>query len=135
MYESAPVTVSVYVFDDAVASELTGLETELVLDKETPAEELALLTWTEPRLVYGEDVTYKVVLKIGEGEEKELVAGIYDTEYSTTVDALNDAVASAGGVEEQANDVDFIVYACSSTPPAEATASFNASTVVEYSVS
>lgn len=117
VYESAPVTVSVYVFDDAVASELTGLETELVLDKETPAEEVALLTWTEPRLVYGEDVTYKVVLKIGEGEEKELVAGIYDTEYSTTVDALNDAVASAGGVEEQANDVDFIVYACCPSIP------------------
>ena len=117
VYESAPVTVSVYVFDNAVASELTGLETELVLDKETPAEELALLTWTEPRLVYGEDVTYKVVLKIGEGEEKELVAGIYDTEYSTTVDALNDAVASAGGVEEQANDVDFIVYACCPSIP------------------
>ena len=117
VYESAPVTVSVYVFDNAVASELTGLETELVLDKETPAEELALLTWTEPRLVYGEDVTYKVVLKIGEGEEKELVAGTYDTEYTTTVDALNDAVASAGGVEEQANDVDFIVYACCPSIP------------------
>ena len=117
VYESAPVSLSVYVFDDAVASVLAGAETEIVLDKETPAEELALLTWTEPRLAYGEDVTYKVVLKVGEGEERELVSGIYETEYATTVDALNDAVAAAGGVEEQANDVDFIVYACCPSIP------------------
>lgn len=117
VYESAPVTVSVYVFDDAVASVLAGAETEIVLDKETPAAELALLSWTEPRLAYGEDVTYKVVLKVGEGEERELVSGIYETEYATTVDALNDAVAAAGGVEEQANDVDFIVYACCPSIP------------------
>ena len=117
VYESDPVAVSVYVFDDAVASVLTGAETVIVLDKETPAAELDLLSWSEPRLVYGEDVTYKVVLKIGNGEEKELVSGIYETEYKTTVDALNDAVASAGGVEEQANNVDFIVYACCPSIP------------------
>lgn len=117
VYASAPVSLSVYVYDDAVASELTGLETELVLDKETPAAELALLTWTEPRLVYGEDVTYKVVLKVGEGEERELVAGIFDMEYNTTVDALNEAVAAAGGVEEQANEVTFLVYACCPSIP------------------
>lgn len=117
VYTSAPVAVSVYVYDDAVASELTGLETEIVLDMETPSAELALLTWTEPRLVYGEDVTYKVVLKVGEGEENELVAGIYDMEYNTTVDALNEAVAAAGGVEEQSNEVTFLVYACCPSIP------------------
>lgn len=116
-YISDLLPISVYVYDEAVASVLSGLQTEIVLDKETPAAELNLLTWTEPRLVYGEDVTYKVVLKIGEGEERELVAGIYETEYSTTVDALNDAVAAAGGVEEQANNVDFIVYACCPSIP------------------
>lgn len=117
VYASAPVAVSVYVYDEAVASELTGLETEIILDKETPAADLALLTWAEPRLVYGEDVTYKVVLKVGEGEEKELVAGIYETEYNTTVDALNEAVAAAGGVEDQANEVTFLVYACCPSIP------------------
>ena len=117
VYASAPVTLDVYVYDDAVASEVTAAETEIVLDKENPGGELELLTWTEARLAYGEDVTYKVVIKIGEGEEKELAAGIDGTEYATTVDALNEAVAAAGGMEEQSNDVLFIVYACCESLP------------------
>lgn len=117
VYASDPVAVNVYVYDDAVASVLTALETELVLDKDNPGAEISLLTWTEPRLVYGEDVTYKVVMKVGDGEEYELVSGIYETEYSTTVDALNEAVVAAGGVEEQMSDVTFLVYSCCESIP------------------
>ena len=32
------------------------------------------------------------LISMRKGEERELVSGIYETEYKTTVDALNDAV-------------------------------------------
>lgn len=117
VYTADPIYVNVYVYDDAVPSVLTALETEIVLDKENPAAEIELLTWTEPRLVYGEDVTYNVAMKVGEGEETVLVSGTYDIGYKMTVDALNEAVVAAGGVEEQETEVTFIVYACCASIP------------------
>lgn len=117
VYAAEPIYVSVYVYDDAVPSVLTALETEIVLDKENPAAEIELLTWTEPRLVYGEDVTYKVAMKIGEGQETVLVSDTYDIGYKVTVDALNEAVVAAGGVEEQETEVTFVVYACCASIP------------------
>lgn len=117
VYTADPIYVDVYVYDDAVPSVLTALETKIVLDKETPAAEIELLTWTKPRLVYGEDVTYNVAMKVGEGEETVLVSGTYDIGYKMTVDALNEAVVAAGGVEEQETEVTFIVYACCASIP------------------
>lgn len=112
VYAASPVALKVYVYDDAVASVLSTAVEAVVLDKNTPSEEVALLTWTEPRLVYGEDVTYKVALKVGEGEESVLAEGLFDQEYAMTVDALNEAVVAAGGAEDAKVAVSFVVYAC-----------------------
>lgn len=118
VYTSSPVSVKVYVYDDAVASVASAKVDAVVLDKDDPAAEVALLSWTEPRLVYGEDVTYNVALKVGEGEESVLVQGIFDTEFSMTVDALNEAVVAAGGAEDAEVEVAFYVYACCPSIPA-----------------
>lgn len=112
VYAASPVALKVYVYDDAVASVLSAAVEAVVLDKNTPGEEVALLTWTEPRLVYGEDVTYNVALKVGEGEESVLATGLFDQEYAMTVDALNEAVVAAGGAEDAKVAVSFVVYAC-----------------------
>lgn len=117
VYASAPITFNVYVYDDAVPSVLSAEIEEVVLDMTTPSAEIDLLSWDEPRLVYGEDVTYKVTLKVGEGEESVLLEGSYDMSYTTTVDALNEAVIAAGGAENAEVDVNFYVYACCPTIP------------------
>lgn len=111
IYKSDAIALKVYLYDNAVPSELTAAETALVLNKETPSESVALLSWSEARLVYGEDITYNVYMKIGDGEAKELASGLFSTAWSTTVDALNEAVVAAGGKEEEASDVVFFVKA------------------------
>lgn len=118
VFAADPVSLKVYVYDDAVPSVATAAAEAVVLDKDKPAEEVALLTWTEPRLAYGEDVTYKVTLKVGEGEESVLAEGLFDREWKMTVDALNEAVVAAGGAEEAAVEVMFTVYACCESIPA-----------------
>ena len=116
VYSASPVAFKVYVYDDAVPSVVSPAVEAIVLDKDTPAAEVALLSWTEPRLVYGEDVTYNVALKVGE-TETVLATGLYDTSYSMTVDALNEAVVAAGGAEDAKVDVSFVVYACCPSIP------------------
>lgn len=118
VYKSSEIALKVYVYDEAVASVLTSSVNEIVLDKENPAGTVEkLLEWSDARLVYGEDITYNVVLKLGDGDEKVLASGLYATSWSTTIDALNEAVVSAGGAEDAANDVTFIVYACCPSIP------------------
>ena len=116
VYSASPVAFKVYVYDDAVPSVVSPAVEAIVLDKDTPAAEVALLSWTEARLVYGEDVTYNVALKVGE-TETVLATGLYDTSYSMTVDALNEAVVAAGGAEDAKVDVSFVVYACCPSIP------------------
>lgn len=118
VFAAEPTSLKVYVYDEAVPSVLASKVqgNAVVLDKNNPGGELALLSWSEPRLVYGEDVTYKVTLKVGE-TENVLAEGMYDMEYATTVDALNEAVIAAGGAEDAAVDVKFYVYACCPTIP------------------
>lgn len=112
VYAASPVSLKIYVYDDAVPSVLAAAVEAVVLDKNKPSDNVDLLTWTEPRLVYGEDVTYKVALKVGKGEESVLAEGLFDQEYATTVDALNEAVVAAGGAEDAKVAVSFVVYAC-----------------------
>ena len=133
VFAAEPTPLKVYVYDDAVPSVLASKVegNAVVLDKNNPGGELALLSWDEPRLVYGEDVTYKVVLKVGE-TESVLASGIYDMEYATTVDALNEAVIAAGGAEEAAVDVSFYVYACCPTIPEGVPSEPVAMTVTTY---
>lgn len=117
VYASDPISFKVYVYDEAVPVVLSAEAETIVLDKNDPSAEISLLTWTEPRLVYGEDVTYKVTLKVGEGNETVLSEGGYDTSYAMTTDALNEAVVAAGGAEDAAVDVNFCVYACCPSIP------------------
>ena len=133
VFAAEPTPLKVYVYDDAVPSVLASKVegNAVVLDKNNPGGELVLLSWDEPRLVYGEDVTYKVVLKVGE-TESVLASGIYDMEYATTVDALNEAVIAAGGAEEAAVDVSFYVYACCPTIPEGVPSEPVAMTVTTY---
>ena len=112
VFAAAPISLKVYVYDDAVPSVVTPDVEAVVLDKDKPGDEVMLLSWTEPRLAYGEDVTYKVTLKVGEGEEAILAEGLFDREWKMTVDALNEAVVAAGGAEEAAVEAMFTVYAC-----------------------
>lgn len=116
VYKAEPLALKVYVYDDAVPSVVSAEFEAIVLDKDKPGDEVALLSWGDARLVYGEDVTYNVALKYGD-KEVVLASGIYDQSYKTTVDALNEAVVSAGGAEEQANEVTFVVYACCPSIP------------------
>lgn len=117
VFKADPATVKVYVYDDAVPAVLTAKVTEIVLDKDNPADEIELLRWEAARLAYAEEPTYKVALKVGEGAEVELAKDLFDNSFSITVDGLNEAVVAAGGVEEQETEVQLIVYAASETYP------------------
>lgn len=112
VYKSDPLSVKVYFYDDAVPSDLLAGQESIVLDKEDPNGEIPLLTWTEARLVYGEDVTYRVTVTCGAGEETVLADGIYDTFYDTTVDEFNEAVIAAGAAEGAESELTLKVYAC-----------------------
>ena len=116
-YPSSELTLKVYYYEAAVPAEVTAGVESIVLDKATPSNSVTLLTWSDARLVYGEDQTYKVTLEVGDGAESVLASGMYDTNFSMTVDALNEAVIAAGGVEEAASDVVFRVYACCESIP------------------
>lgn len=111
VYESDRLSLKVYFYDNAVAPTVTAGEESIVLDKENPSGEIALLSWTAARLVYGEDVTYNVTVTCGSGEETVLADGLYETSYSTTVDALNEAVIAAGAAEGAESELTLKVYA------------------------
>ena len=114
---SSNLDIKVYYYEDAVPSEVTPAITSVVLDKSTPSESVALLSWSEARLVYGEDVSYKVTLSVGEGEETVLASGLFDTSFAMTVDALNEAAIAAGAAEAAESELTFKVYACCESLP------------------
>lgn len=117
VYSSPSVGVKVYFYDDAVAPVASVTESTIVLDKEKQSDELELLSWTDARLVYGEDVTYKVTMSYGTGAENVLADGLTNTSYKTTVDGLNEAVVAAGAAEGSEAELTLKVYAfCESMP-------------------
>ncbi len=117
VYSSPSVSVKVYFYDEAVAPVASAPESTIVLDKEKQSDELELLSWTDARLVYGEDVTYKVTMSYGTGAEKVLAEGLTNTSYKTTVDGLNEAVVAAGAAEGSEAELTLKVYAfCESMP-------------------
>ena len=117
VFAADPVNLKVYVYDDAVASVVEAEEDVIALDMNKPLEELSLLIWSEPRLFYGEDVTYKVTLKVGNGKEIEVANELFETSLVMTMDDLNEAVIEAGGVQKAENIVKFTVYACCASIP------------------
>ena len=117
VYSSPSVGVKVYFYDDAVAPVASVPASTIVLDKEKQSDELKLLSWTDARLVYGEDVTYKVTMSYGIGAENVLADGLTSTSYKTTVDGLNEAVVAAGAAEGSEAELTLKVYAfCESMP-------------------
>lgn len=117
VYSSPSVGVKVYFYDEAVAPVASAPESTIVLDKEKQSDELKLLSWTDARLVYGEDVTYKVTMSYGSGAEKVLADGLTNASYTTTVDGLNEAVVLAGAAEGSEAELTLKVYAfCESIP-------------------
>lgn len=117
VYSSPAVALKVYFYDDAVAPVLSAPESAIVLDKEKAADEIEVLGWAAARLEYGEDVTYKVTMKCGDGKETELAKNLAGTSYKTTVDGLNEAVIAAGATEGKEAELTFKVYAyCNSLP-------------------
>lgn len=117
VYSSPALAVKVYFYDDVVAPVLSAPESAIVLDKEKAADEIEVLGWAAARLEYGEDVTYKVTMKCGNGEETELAKNLAGTSYKTTVDGLNEAVIAAGATEGKEAELTFKVYAyCNSLP-------------------
>ena len=117
VYSSPALAVKVYFYDDAVAPVLSAPASSIVLDKEKAADEIEVLGWAAARLEYGEDVTYKVTMKCGDGKETELAKNLAGTSYRTTVDGLNDAVLAAGAAEGKEAELTFKIYAyCNSLP-------------------
>ena len=57
VYQSNTVAVNVYAYGDGVAAEVSLVAETLELDPTNPTGEVALITWTPARLVYGEEVT------------------------------------------------------------------------------
>ena len=117
VYSSPTLAVKVYFYDDVVAPVLSAPESAIVLDKEKSADEIEVLGWAAARLEYGEDVTYKVTIKCGDGKETELAENLDGTSYRTTVDGLNEAVIAAGATDGKEAELTFKEYAyCKSFP-------------------
>ena len=117
VYSSPAVGVKVYFYDEAVSPVVSTPASAIVLDKEKAADEIEVIGWTAARLVYGEDVTYKVTIAYGDGKENVLAEGLTNTSYTTTVDGLNEAVVAAGATEGKEAELTFKVYAyCTSLP-------------------
>ena len=115
-YSSQEQTLKIYAYGDAIASEVTSLVSEVVLDPAAPDGMIDILTWTPARLVYGETVLYDVYVTVGDKEVK-IAEGLADTFFSVKTDDLNEAIIAAGGTEAESNLVNFIVVAhCESLP-------------------
>lgn len=114
-YKAAPVAVKVFLYDEAVPAAVETEAEEIVLDIKKLTESVALLRWEPARLTFGEEPSYSVRIKVGNGEEVELEDEIYENRFSCVIDDLNEKISEAGGAENAANDVKFLVYAFSDT--------------------
>lgn len=110
--------MKVYSYGDAVSAVVTTLESDVVLDVNTPTEALSLISWTDARLTYGEGITYKVYISYNGGKQYEVASGLTELTLSKTVDEWNEAVVAAGAPESQASNIEFVVSAISESYPA-----------------
>lgn len=115
-YKSEEVVVTVFSYGDYVAAVVTPSVAEVTLDKETPDDELELLTWTSARLGYGEAITYNVTATYGDSEPVEVATGLTDLRCAKTVSEWNEFFVRTMGIAEEATkDVNFTVTAYSET--------------------
>lgn len=140
--KSANIRVSVYSAGDAVEPVITEVMEETVLDPSEPTALIPVLSWEPARLVYGEKVTYDVFVSLPETKaDEEPVAPkkaklttepIEETSLIVTVDALNEAIVAAGGVEDAENDILFEVVAYCASLPEGVVSSAALATVTTY---
>ena len=116
-YQSTKQTVKVHAYVDAVSPTTTATVSEIVLDMTTPTAELELLSWEPARLAYGEDITYNVTMKYGEGTPVNVATDLTTTTCVKTVDEWNELVVSSGAPEAKASDVELTVTAYSESYP------------------
>ena len=116
-YQSTKQTVKVHAYVDAVSPTTTTTVSEIVLDMTTPTAELELLSWEPARLAYGEDITYNVTMKYGEGTPVNVATDLTTTTCVKTVDEWNELVVSSGAPEAKASDVELTVTAYSESYP------------------
>lgn len=115
VYKASPAAVKVYLYDDAVPAEVVAEAEEIVLDITRLTESVDVLRWEPARLAFGEEPSYAVRIKVGDGQEVELKKDFYENSFSSVIDELNEKISEAGGVENAVNSVKFIVYAFSDT--------------------
>ncbi len=116
-FSSRSLTLNIYAYGDAIASVVTPISSSFILDPEDPQGKIDVATWTPARLVYGEPITYNVFVEVGDGIPYQVAEGLTDLVYTTTVDALNEAVIAAGGAEAAEVPVMIVVKAvCPSIP-------------------
>ena len=128
--KSSSIRVTVYAAGDAAAPVVQEVMENKDLDPSDPLESITVLSWEPARLVYGEAITYDVMLSLADlatkaddedaDEPKQVKLNkepIEGTELVVTADDLNEAIVEAGGVEMAENDVVFEVIAyCKSLP-------------------
>lgn len=134
--KSSSIRITVYAAGDAAAPVIEDAVEEITLSPENLDDPIELISWEPARLVYGEEITYDVLLSVVpknqtltsvkgdvEGDEEVLKAvklngePLTETSFSTTVDKLNDAIAEAGGEEMATNRIQLDVVAyCASLP-------------------
>ena len=118
VYESSPMSLDIYAYGDMVAPEISLATPDLELAPENGASSCVLITWTDARLVYGESVLYDVfitanaaVTKADEAIDYQVAEALKTNSLTLTVDAFNDAISAAGGIENDFNAITFKVKA------------------------
>lgn len=111
--KSESINVKLFIYGDYAAAVPAAVVPEVVLDPESAAEQLELLTWEPARLGYNEAITYSVSASVGTGAATVIAEGLTGTSLSKSVDEWNEAVVAAGAPEAAASTVDFVVTAYS----------------------
>lgn len=114
-YDSGSINVNVFSYGNSVSAVVTPAFDAIELNMETPEDEVALLSWEPARLGYNEDILYMIAASYNGGDEVLVAEKLSATSYTTTVDALNEIAVATGAPEEEAADVDFVVYATSAS--------------------
>lgn len=130
-YKSADVRVNIYANGNAIAPVITLESTAIVLDPADPNGELYLMSWVPARLEYGEEVLYKVAVRVGD-QVYVIAEDLTETKFLLTVDELNEAIIAAGGAEDAENEVEFLVTAYCASVPDGATATSETVRVTTY---
>ena len=116
-FTSATKTLNIYAYGDYIEAAIpSDNATEFTLLADNFKDEIELIHWDAAILEYNAAVTYSVELYNAAAEKSFLLATDIDgLSYSTTVDALNEALIKVGVAEEATAEIGIIVKAYSAT--------------------